>query len=1201
MSLPIAIVETISNILINIISNDLDFIKGNFILSLKVKCHNKKTKKWIDEYIKQNDETFFTTSTFERYLEYQKPIEKIHDYVFEIDSSSLDKDSFIYECIQECKEYFTTNQKSFTPKDEGLLKEFYHKTLNSFISFSNKQLSLADKRIIRENKLSNKQIIDKLDGGISTLTDIKDLLKDKQQITNSDILHSIYNHINKEIWNGEFESVFNLLPLIEGKSDDLENTIKIKLHLLSTYKCLCQDVITAFSNINDSYLRNDVARLFILHYFDDRETLSKIKYLINYNDLSEIIECIINENTNKFFHIKAKQQNNANIFEFKLENNFNDEQWLVKRICLLYLYKKPVINLYTLIKELVNNEKTYIDELILIQKETENVILTFGDSEKSKQEKLTEIAELLLQKQHKFEKSNEKAQIIYYDTLTKALALCDNKKLRSIHSNIPIDIQSNPKIEAINIYVKSLNNEINENNLVDFCVKNEEYWILNCYLTKITDENPNKFINFIESHLFILEKHPVFFFTYFSVIKRHKGSEKANELLQKYEYRYSNHLEYWIELYSLTTENKTNLIDTVFKKWKSNELSTISFYTEIDFIDILITEEKYHLALNVVTKLETLSLNSPDLLKRKANILNNLNRSIDAFQILLSIFDYYNDDLFVIGTILAIAVNYKREVPKKIIESAIKIGNSHLLMLVSIIFERDDKTEDAIKIATKSLLLAENEDEPIYGYYFGLLIRTNCNSAQQVSDANDDTAIILQGNGIQKTYCIHKNNILPKEQYICKDAIHIHRDTAIQMNLLRKKVNSKITIDGIEYVITKIMPLDFYLHKLCLNKLINRGDCKQFSIRTDANKKIAIDEFTTQIKKYVVSSESLNNLLYQYNDMTKLPNSLFTLSTLTKLSYEEFIFAFLQDNKIYIREFQPCEIAINEQFILSFSGLAILYKLDVPISSLLNKDIIITTSTMQEIKDADKIIIQENNKDNVASMGIVNEQLYFHTATEDEKSYFMQESTKFKKYAQNIKTQENKNDISFSSCNNTDLIEFFGICDYDSISIAKNCNRILVNPEPAVSYLSCIDECKFSTIGIIDFLVELGISINDMFDYMNKLIDFRFIVTLTEKSFDFIVRKYDEITDDDIKENILTRWIEYLSSAEEIEDDYKTYFSHNLSEVSRKVVKAPSDFEHLIYHYLFVYYIKYNNLKLKLGKDINGNLDVKLVCKDTDN
>ena len=1201
MPLSIDIIEVISNIVINIISNDLDSIKGNFILFFKIKVHNKKTKKWIREFINENDETFLTTSTFERYLKYRKPIEKIHDYVFELDDDNIDKDTFISECVRECKEYFTTNQKSLIPRDERLLKDFYNKVLDNFISFSNKQLSISDKRIIQETKRSNQQIKDKLEGGMSTLADIKKLLKDKQEITNPDVLHSIYNYIDKEIWNGEFEKVSDFLPLIEGNSNDLENAIKIKLHLLSTYKCLRQDIITTFSSIDDLHLHNDVARLLILHYFDDIDTLSKIKLCVRDDNLSSIIECIINKNSDKFFKAEIKQKNNANIYEFKLGEDFKDEQWLVKRICLLLLYEKVIINAYALVESLVDEDKTYIDELILIQKETEDVLLTFADSEKTNQDRLTEISDVLLQKQHKYEKCNEKVQVLYYDTLIKALTLADNEKLIYIHHNIPKTIQKNPKIEAITIYVKSLNNEIKDSDLIDFCLKNESYWILNRYLSKISFDNPKKFIEIIDKQPVVLEKHAVFFFMYYNVIKEYKGVKKAKELLIKYEKHYADNLKYWIELYEISTENKSDLIDTAYEKWENIEFSYLNLYTEIDFIDILVFEQKYEQALSVVNKLETIGWSSPELLKRKANILNHLNRLLDSFQILLNIFEYYNNDIFVVGNILSIAVNYKRDVPKVVIDSATKMESSQILMLVAVICEREYKNEEALQIATKSLLLAKNESEPIYGYYFGLLARIKPSSLEQVSDANDDTAVVLQNEDSQKIYCIHKNNILPKEQYACHNAIHINRDTAIQIGLLRKKLNSKIFINKIEYIITEIMPLDCYLSRICLINLIDNGGVKALSMQSDSNDKVDIDELTAQVKNYVTSNESLDSWLSQSNDMTKLPLTLFTLSKSTKLSYQEFVFAFLQKKSFYIREILPHEFSKKEQYILSFSGLAILYKLDVPIGTLLEKDVIISTSTLRETIYTDKKIIEKNNNDDVASIGIVNDKLYFHTATEEEKSYYMQESTKFKKYTKNIRTEENTNDICIPKLKNLDLIELLGICDYDSISIAKNNHRILVHPEPIISCLSNSDEYKFSTIRIVDFLTELEITISDMFEYMNKLVDFRFLITLTEKSFNYIVKKYDEIADDDKKENLLENWIDYLSSIQKIDDDYKVHFSNNLTEVLRKVYKSPSDIQHPIYHYLFVYYMKYNNLKLRFDKDSSGNLDVKLISTDNTN
>ncbi len=1201
MPLPIDIIEVISNIVINIISNDLDSIKGNFILSFKIKVHNKKTKKWIREFINENDGTFLTTSTFERYLKYQKPIEKIHDYVFELDYDNLDKATFISECVRECKAYFTANQKSFVPSDERLLKDFYNKLLNIFISFSNKQLSISDKRIIQETKRGNKKLLDKIDERTRPLPEIIDYLKNKDQITNPDILQGINNYINKDLWNGEFESVFNLLPLIERKSDDLENAIKIKLYLLSTYKCLQQDVIKSFSSIDDLCLHNDVARLLILHYFDDIETLSKIKLCIKDDNLSSIVECIINENTDKFFQLEIKQKNNANIYEFKLEEYFKDEQWLVNRICLLFLRRKTMLNSDLVFSTLIKENTTFFDNLILIEQEINRVILSFYNSEKSKQDSLSEVVNKLLKEQYKVEKYNEKAQLIYYDTLTKALMLSDSNKLLHLYPNIPLSIQSNPKIKAINIYIKSLNEQIDERELIDFCVKSEQYWVLNSYLSKNIYDDSSKFIEFIGKYPSVLKAHPVFFFNYYNTIKQSQGIDKAKGLLNEYENMYSEHLEYWIELYAISKEDKSDLVDSIFEKWDNDKLSLLNLYTEIDFINILVAEQRYTQALAVILKLETLGLSVPEILRTKAKILINLDRYLDAFQIFLSIFEYYSNDAYVIGEILEIAISFKREVPEEVLNNAIKTDISNLLTYVAMIYEKSDKLDESLQLATKSLMLSEDDRDFIYGYYFGLLERVRRNELQQITVTNNDTAFTMQKDDVKKTYCIHRNNILPEEQYVHHNATHIHRDTAIRMGLFRKSVNSKVTIDGIEYVITEIIPLELFLFRVCLNTLVNNGSVKQFSIRTDAEDKDIVGDFITQIKKYIPTKEMRNELLSQYNDMSKLPLPLYSLSKLTNLTYQEFIFVFLNDKSYYYREMLLSKSIVGEQFVLSFSALVILYKLNVSIEILTKKDIVISASTIQEIADANQQILENNNRDNVSKMDFIEDKPYLYTTSEEDKQYFMQQATNFKKYAQQIKTEDNINDIAFPELKNSNYIELLGICDYDCISIAQNSNRVLVNSEPIMSFLSYYDGYNFLTVGIIDFIVELDVSIDDLFEYMNKLVDFRFVITLTKKSFNYIVKKYDEITDDNVKENLLESWINYLSSIQKIDDDYKVHFSNNLTEVLRKVYKSPSDIQHPIYHYLFVYYMKYNNLKLEFDKDSSGNLDVKLISTDNAN
>lgn len=81
---------------------------------------------------------------------------------------------------------------------------------------------------------------------------------------------------------------------------------------------------------------------------------------------------------------------------------------------------------------------------------------------------------------------------------------------------------------------------------------------------------------------------------------------------------------------------------------------------------------------------------------------------------------------------MAIAICYKREVPKEIINYAIEIDTSIILYHVAIIYERNNKITEAFNIATRSLLIAKSKNEPIFGYFFSLLTKLGKESFMKI-------------------------------------------------------------------------------------------------------------------------------------------------------------------------------------------------------------------------------------------------------------------------------------------------------------------------------------------------------------------------------------------------------------------------------------------------------------------------------------
>ena len=77
------IITTITSIIINVISNDVGVSKTKIMERLRFKRFCRKMHKWVREYVQKNDGTILTTSAFMNYYTYQKPVERILNYLYE--------------------------------------------------------------------------------------------------------------------------------------------------------------------------------------------------------------------------------------------------------------------------------------------------------------------------------------------------------------------------------------------------------------------------------------------------------------------------------------------------------------------------------------------------------------------------------------------------------------------------------------------------------------------------------------------------------------------------------------------------------------------------------------------------------------------------------------------------------------------------------------------------------------------------------------------------------------------------------------------------------------------------------------------------------------------------------------------------------------------------------------------------------------
>ena len=55
----------------------------------------------------------------------------------------------------------------------------------------------------------------------------------------------------------------------------------------------------------------------------------------------------------------------------------------------------------------------------------------------------------------------------------------------------------------------------------------------------------------------------------------------------------------------------------------------------------------------------------------------------------------------------------------------------------------------------------------------------------------------------------------------------MYKETSIQLGIFRKKEKDSVIIEGEEYVIEQLLPLDVFFFRICMNKLLEKIPLKQ--------------------------------------------------------------------------------------------------------------------------------------------------------------------------------------------------------------------------------------------------------------------------------------------------------------------------------------------------------------------------------------
>ncbi len=1168
------IISTIGSVIINVISNDVDFRKAKLIERLHFMKFRKNMNKWIREYINKNDGTVLTTGQFEQYFIYQKPAEKILHYVYEQGSAVSEKD-FVTQLVEECKSSIVSKDGRYTTTDDFVLKHFFEAILHKIKEFLYEKLSSDTRMLFYSQKQLEANLGQKIEEENDVLFNrIKELLPKDKKITDQQLVCDIYYIINAKLWSGCINEVRSLLPIIEGRNADLELGIQCSLNIMSNEDILSVNPWSDVRKIGIANIRDDVLRKLLLFSLDKKHNLSLIKGQASSEELNNLIFDLIEQERSAVLEKKLKEDGVVNTYEIAITNKYPSEMWLVKRACALYLYNEPIL-IADEMEKLLGEDANFIDKILISTKKI-NELLSKG-TDIAEDALSTSILDELRSRKENMQYMCHNVQKEYFVTVLRATIICSTTEADKFVAELPEWLKDDVDIQGLFLCLKIQKGEATETEIIERCKSSGQYWLMNNYLLR-QEDRATVILEVLGRNIWLIDEDFPLFILYAQVVRIERGNTECAELLSRYKDKYQKYIEYWIETLKMSTED--SVVDEFMEMWSSKESMSIFPDSDVIVCELLMGCQRYKDAMKIISRIEVLGKVNEKVLQMKATALMYQGYRLEALSILNTLFVEYSKEERVIDAIIGLSIENRRPISDEVLKAAISIDSSRMLMLSAVVCEENGRHEEAINLIMRALLKSQEQDINTYQNYLVIHMGNEDQSEPEAKKIDVCTSVTLEdkGNKDKMVYCIYKKNVLPEEAWSWEGATHISEDRAIQMGLIRKEVGMDITIGDTTYIVKEILTLDCYYFRTCMHKIVGAGIAKQILLPAGDDEQ-SRKEMVEVLKANIPDDGDAFKWLEHYQDMQNMTVTLFSLYKFVHVNYLQFILVLLEDKSVIFREILNCNEVSGERYMLSFSAMVALYKLGFPIEQYKHKNIYITDSTQREILSEAEDIIARYKKDCVATMGKANGEVFFQESVEEEKQKWMGEAAGIRQYCQQIDTIDNEKDIKVEEFKDFDWKDFLGVCDYDAVAISMNTDVVLVNAEVPIMAISQMKECGISSVGIADFLCDMGLTAPMLINYIRKMIDCRFNIIVTDKLIKTLTALYENMTDVE-RDEFLLQWSECLRSVNELEDKYKENFVSLITDIFKKY-HDESRMGNPIWRCFALYVMRYNNIKLQ--------------------
>lgn len=1166
----------LKTIVLNIISSFMADACVSLLEKRRFKKYKKELEKWIQEYADKNDGTVVTKGAFVDFVRYQKPIEKILAYIYEPYNQTLVEDKFLESLCYLMKAHMVIDGLKVKPEDERVAKVFFQGIYESYKKYVAKGLSIKDRNLLAmmaQIRCGNLELVKKIDEQ-SNFTNYQSAVfnayiadKEKAELDNDDIWR-MYCELDKLILAGRIELVRGILPICRYENENINQALRLKLDILCKSGHEKDEIVKRLEKISIAKIRDDMIR-FMVFTINDAEIFKEIKKMTGSKELADLLDIYSEGRYNELIKIVESEDGFGGECQIQKLEKFQSENEVRNHIILIYLCSMHPVNMMEVIGDLIKKD-FFIDYVFQISLSFQNLIsFTIGELGEDKIELCERWYKELLDMKDTFRILSVNFAENYYKILLQLSDLLNKEEYVELVNSIPNEVKESEKVKP-GIYIGKIKQHCADiDDVISFCINSKNYFIIVRYINEYNISKEN-IVELFEKCSILLEKDFALFNIYINALCRMRRREQALKVLEIYQKYFWDVLDFWVLLCRL---KETDNILTVYEKWETGLVKTNDWQAELDFANYLLMNGYNQEAENILEKLEKCQLSSYAMRRLRAQILFDKGFQIEALDKFLKLFEEAKADEYVIDMIITLSLNNMRSIDQNVIDQAILFDTPRLLMLASHALERKNERNRAQEVVVRGILKSNGENLELLNRYLILAVVSEeiDRDSKKVICVGEDTVTYLRNciNGEETIYCIYARQILPSNPYVWQGMVCTYVRNAGQIGLIRKRIGDHIEIDNVEYEVVGIVSLEAFLFKFCTEKLANKGLVQTFSMKEDETD---FSDFTTWIKENLFTSET--DYLEQYKDYDRVAWPLYTINKFIDMSYIELVWGFMEDDQIVIRNmFSSIEEEDGQHFIIMSSALIMMYKLGVDFNEIRKSSSVITKSMVEKADEEEKKIYKENNREIVAKIGIINNELFVNQKPEDMKAKVIHDVSNFAESMGNLTQVENKTELRVFGIDGERFKEIIGICDYDALSIALENKYIIVSGEDYGVLFSNIKGINTKSVCIVDYLWLIGVDANNLITYMMKMVIYRFQVFITPKTLEYLMKTILNIQDDDSREDVLMRWVDFLSMGEDIVDGYRDVFYNFIMGVFRSLYKDYKDSTNPIWK-LFSFFVR---------------------------